>query len=109
MFISFRHENIYKILSINKNTKVGLSFCPPTSLKKIIEKSKNRKINFLILDKFYLNNKKIPHQILNAKHHEKEAEIIANAGKPGMVTIATNMAGRGTDIVLGGKKKTKAI
>jgi len=43
----------------------------------------------------YLNNKKIPHQILNAKHHEKEAEIIANAGKPGMVTIATNMAGRG--------------
>ena len=53
----------------------------------------------------YLNNKNIPHQILNAKHHEKEAEIIANAGKPGMVTIATNMAGRGTDIVLGGKKE----
>ena len=53
----------------------------------------------------YLNNKGIPHQILNAKHHEKEAEIIANAGKPGMVTIATNMAGRGTDIVLGGKKE----
>ena len=50
----------------------------------------------------YLNNKNIPHQILNAKHHEKEAEIIANAGKPGMVTIATNMAGRGTDIQLGG-------
>ena len=53
----------------------------------------------------YLKNKKIPHQILNAKHHEKEAEVIANAGKPGMVTIATNMAGRGTDIVLGGKKE----
>ena len=53
----------------------------------------------------YLKGKKIPHQILNAKHHEKEAEIIANAGKPGMVTIATNMAGRGTDIVLGGKKE----
>ena len=52
----------------------------------------------------YLKAKKIPHQILNAKHHEKEAMIIANAGKPGMVTIATNMAGRGTDIVLGGKK-----
>ena len=51
-----------------------------------------------------MKEKKIPHQILNAKHHEKEAEIIANAGKPGMVTIATNMAGRGTDIVLGGKK-----
>ena len=53
----------------------------------------------------YLNNRGIPHQILNAKHHEREAEIIANAGKPGMVTIATNMAGRGTDIVLGGKKE----
>ena len=52
-----------------------------------------------------LKNKNINHSILNAKHHEKEAEIIANAGKPGMVTIATNMAGRGTDIVLGGKKE----
>ena len=57
----------------------------------------------------YLNNKNIPHQILNAKHHEKEAEIIANAGKPGMVTIATNMAGRGTDIVLGGKKEDQPL
>ena len=56
----------------------------------------------------YLKNQKIPHQILNAKHHEKEAEIIANAGKPGMVTIATNMAGRGTDIVLGGKKEDQS-
>jgi len=51
-----------------------------------------------------LKEKNIPHQILNAKHHEKEADVIANAGKPGMVTIATNMAGRGTDIVLGGRK-----
>lgn len=54
----------------------------------------------------YLNNlldkAKIPHQVLNAKFHEKEAQIIANAGRPGTVTIATNMAGRGTDIVLGG-------
>ncbi len=44
----------------------------------------------------------IPHEVLNAKHHEKEAEIVAQAGKPGAVTIATNMAGRGTDIKLGG-------
>jgi preprotein translocase subunit SecA len=56
----------------------------------------------------YLNDKNIPHQILNAKHHEKEAQIIANAGKPGMVTIATNMAGRGTDLVWGGKKEEQS-
>ena len=49
-----------------------------------------------------LNKEKIPHQVLNAKFHEKEAEIIAQAGKFKTVTIATNMAGRGTDIMLGG-------
>lgn len=49
-----------------------------------------------------LKKKKIKHSVLNAKFHEKEAEIIAQAGKPGTVTIATNMAGRGTDIILGG-------
>ena len=49
-----------------------------------------------------LKKRGIPHNVLNAKHHEKEAEIIAQAGKSGAVTIATNMAGRGTDIMLGG-------
>ena len=49
-----------------------------------------------------LQQEKIPHQVLNAKHHEREAQIVAEAGRPGGVTIATNMAGRGTDIVLGG-------
>ena len=49
-----------------------------------------------------LKKAKIKHNVLNAKFHEKEAEIVADAGKPGAVTIATNMAGRGTDIVLGG-------
>ncbi|MEE1026471.1 MAG: preprotein translocase subunit SecA [Acutalibacteraceae bacterium] len=49
-----------------------------------------------------LKKSSIPHNVLNAKHHEKEAEIIAQAGKFGAVTIATNMAGRGTDIMLGG-------
>ncbi|MGI6037262.1 MAG: preprotein translocase subunit SecA [Limnochordia bacterium] len=48
-----------------------------------------------------LKTKGVPHQVLNAKHHEREAEIIKDAGQPGAVTIATNMAGRGTDIVLG--------
>ena len=52
----------------------------------------------------YLNNKNIQHNVLNAKQHDKEAKIIAEAGKIGAVTIATNMAGRGTDIKLGGNK-----
>ncbi|MFM8927960.1 MAG: preprotein translocase subunit SecA [Betaproteobacteria bacterium] len=49
-----------------------------------------------------LQKANLPHQVLNAKQHAKEAEIVAQAGRPGMITIATNMAGRGTDIVLGG-------
>jgi len=49
-----------------------------------------------------LDQRKLPHQVLNAKQHAREAEIIAQAGRPKMITIATNMAGRGTDIVLGG-------
>jgi len=49
----------------------------------------------------------IPHNVLNAKQHEREAQIVAEAGKPGAVTIATNMAGRGTDIVLGGNLKVE--
>jgi len=52
-----------------------------------------------------LDKNKIAHQVLNAKHHEQEAQVIAQAGRPGTVTIATNMAGRGTDIVLGGSLK----
>ncbi len=53
----------------------------------------------------YLKRKKVPHNVLNAKNHEKEASIIAEAGKPGAVTVATNMAGRGVDIVLGGPRE----
>ena len=49
-----------------------------------------------------LKRRGVPHEVLNAKYHEKEAEIVSQAGKPGAVTIATNMAGRGTDIMLGG-------
>ena len=49
-----------------------------------------------------LRRRKIPHEVLNAKQHEREASIVAQAGRPGAVTVATNMAGRGTDIVLGG-------
>ena len=58
-----------------------------------------------------LKREKLEHQVLNAKQHEREAEIVAQAGKPGVITIATNMAGRGTDIVLGGNigKQVDAI
>lgn len=52
-----------------------------------------------------LKRKGVPHQVLNAKYHELEAQIVSKAGQPGMVTIATNMAGRGTDIVLGERVK----
>jgi preprotein translocase subunit SecA len=55
-----------------------------------------------------LRKKGIPHQVLNAKYHEQEAQIIAQAGRLGMVTIATNMAGRGTDIILGGNAEALA-
>ncbi|MDE7390681.1 MAG: preprotein translocase subunit SecA [Lachnospiraceae bacterium] len=55
-----------------------------------------------------LKKKGIKHNVLNAKHHEKEAEIVAQAGKKGAVTIATNMAGRGTDIILGGNAEYMA-
>jgi preprotein translocase subunit SecA len=55
-----------------------------------------------------LKKRGVPHNVLNAKHHEKEAEIVAQAGRKGAVTIATNMAGRGTDIILGGNSEMLA-
>jgi len=59
IFISFKHENIYNLLKIKKNIKVGLSFAPPTSVKRIINKSNNKSINYLILNKLFLKNKNI--------------------------------------------------
>ncbi|HZR37727.1 MAG TPA: preprotein translocase subunit SecA, partial [Nevskia sp.] len=56
-----------------------------------------------------LTQKGIPHEVLNAKQHEREAHIVAQAGRPGSVTIATNMAGRGTDIVLGGSLEAELL
>jgi preprotein translocase subunit SecA len=66
--------------------------------------------NSEIIDQLLIKEK-LPHQVLNAKHHAREADIVAQAGKPGMITIATNMAGRGTDIVLGGnvEKMVEAV
>ena len=59
VFISFKHRNIYNLLKIKSNIKVGLSFSPLTSVKTIIKKSNNKKIDCLILDKFFLKNKSI--------------------------------------------------
>ena len=59
VFISFKHENIFNILKIKRNTKTGLSFSPPTSIKKIIQEANNKSINCLILDKSYLKSKSI--------------------------------------------------
>jgi preprotein translocase subunit SecA len=56
-----------------------------------------------------LEKEKIPHNVLNARQHEQEAQIVADAGKPGAVTIATNMAGRGTDIQLGGNVEMRVL
>ena len=59
VFISFRHENIYNLLKIKNNLKVGLSFSARASVKTILKKSNNKKIDYLILDKFFLKNKSI--------------------------------------------------
>jgi len=59
VFISFKHKNIYNLLKINRKAKVGLSFSSPTSMKKITKKSNNKNINYLILDKSYLDKKNI--------------------------------------------------
>ena len=59
VFISFKEKNIYNLIKIKKNINVGLSFTPSMSIKTIIKKSKNKNINYLILNKYFINNKKI--------------------------------------------------
>ncbi|MFN3406146.1 MAG: preprotein translocase subunit SecA, partial [Caldimicrobium sp.] len=91
VFRTFK-EKIEKVIEeIEENYKKGRPVLVGTTS---IEKSE-------LISKL-LKKKKIPHQVLNAKHHEKEAQIIAQAGRSNAVTIATNMAGRGVDILLGG-------
>jgi len=67
VFISFKHKNIYSLLKIKSNIKVGLSFSPSSNIKTIIKKSNNKKIDYLILDKFFLKKKSI--QVLKIKKY----------------------------------------
>jgi len=69
VFISFKHKNIYNLLRIEKNTKVGLSYAPPISVKKIIKTSINKNINCLILDKYFIKNKNIRNLKINKYYY----------------------------------------
>ncbi|MBU2250676.1 MAG: preprotein translocase subunit SecA [Candidatus Omnitrophica bacterium] len=93
-------DRIYK-------TKIGKFKAVVEEIKELYQKKQPVLVGTTSIDdseqlSFLLNNSGIPHNILNAKYHEKEAYIIAQAGRLAQVTIATNMAGRGTDIILGG-------
>ncbi|MEE2694720.1 MAG: preprotein translocase subunit SecA [Pseudomonadota bacterium] len=97
-------DDIYRTLEEKYSAIVNL-------IEECIKKKQPCLVGTVSIEKSeYLSNilkkKGIQHQVLNAKNHLKEAEIIANAGRPGQVTIATNMAGRGTDIKLGGADNT---
>lgn len=100
------HDNVY----LSRNAKLRAAV---EQIKECHEKGQPVLVGTVSIDKSeelskLLKNCGIPHNVLNAKHHDREAEIIAQAGKFGAVTIATNMAGRGTDIMLGGNAEYMA-
>jgi preprotein translocase subunit SecA len=102
------HEDkIYKSLSEKEDAILGL-------IKECRERQQPALVGTVSIEKSEkladcLKKLKIPHNVLNARHHEHEAYIIAQAGKPGAVTIATNMAGRGTDIKMGGDAEMRIL
>ena len=99
----FLMKNYYDILEINKKaSKEIIENAYKTLSKKYSSYETAQDENSEKLSDI-LKREGVKHEVLNAKYHEKEAEIIAQAGKYGAVTIATNMAGRGTDIMLGRK------
>jgi len=91
VFISFKHENIYNLLKIKKNTKVGLSFSPPSSIKKIIQKSNNKNINCLILDKSYLKNKNIQNLEIEKYYYTIKSKLEFNKFKRNNNLIFENL------------------
>ncbi len=100
------HDSVYK-------TEQGKYIAVIRQIKECHEKGQPVLVGTVNVDKSeqlsaLLKRQGIPHEVLNAKYHEKEAEIVAQAGKKGAVTIATNMAGRGTDIMLGGNAEYMA-
>ena len=101
-----RSDVIYKTVNAKYNAIVD-------EIEKVHKKGQPVLVGTISIEKSeilsgLLKKKGIPHQVLNAKYHDKEAEIIAQAGRKGTVTIATNMAGRGTDIMLGGNPESIA-
>jgi glycerophosphoryl diester phosphodiesterase len=78
VFISFKHKNVYNLLKIKSNAKVGLSFSPPTNVKTIIKKSNNKKINCLILDKFFIKNKSIQDLKINKYYYTIKTKLEFN-------------------------------
>ena len=91
VFISFKHENIYNLLKIKKNTKVGLSFSPPASVKKIIKKSNNENINCLVLDKSYLKNKDIQNLKIEKYYYTIKTKLEFNKYNRGNNLIFENL------------------
>jgi len=91
VFISFKHENIFSLLKIKKKTKVGLSFSPPTSVKKIIQKSNNKNINCLILDKSYLKNKNIQNLEIEKYYYTIKSKLEFNKFKRNNNLIFENL------------------
>ena len=101
------HDVVYK-------TEAGKFRAVIEQIKKCHEKGQPVLVGTISIEKSeylskLLKREGVPHTVLNAKHHEKEAEIVAQAGKLGAVTISTNMAGRGTDIMLGGNAEYMAL
>ena len=91
VFISFKHQNIYNLLKIKRNTKVGLSFSPPSSVKKIIQKSNNKNINYLILDKSYLKNKNIQNLEIKKYYYTIKSKLEFNKFKRNNNLIFENL------------------